>query len=252
MSIKRYEFPGTIEIMDIGDVHRGSKACDVDLFHKTINYVADHDNCYWVSTSDILETALRKDSFGAIYHSMTLQEELDCVVDELRPIANKCLGFVASNHHKRLEKSVGLNLDLVLSQRLNIPFLGVSGIIQAVCDKNSYFIHMHHGMGGGSTPGAKTNASFKTSNVLVDADLYLSGHTHCYNHFSYEVDTIDRKRNKVATVLSHFVTTGHYLTYEKCYAIEALYKKAPKCAALITLKGHSSGFKKLITPRMYM
>lgn len=247
----KHNFNGDIEIMNIGDVHRGSVACDTALLHKTINYIKENPNCYWVSTSDLLETALRGDKFGAIYHSMSVQDELDTLVEEFRPIADKCLGFVDSNHHGRIQKVVGLDVNKILASELKIPFFGDVGYMKLVCDRNAYNVHLYHGNGGGVTPGAKTNASVSTANMVPDADLYLSGHTHNYLHYPQEICKTDDKRDKTDDIIQHFVTTGHFLIYEKSYAIKALYKKGPRCASLVLLKGGNGGSTHRVVPSMF-
>ena len=74
--IPAYRFGESISIVNLGDVHRGNNNCDTGLLNKIVNYIRDHSHVYWVSTGDMLETAL-KGSKSSVYEASTVQEELD-------------------------------------------------------------------------------------------------------------------------------------------------------------------------------
>jgi len=159
---------------------------------------------------------------------------------ELAPIRHKCLGFVASNHHNRISKEVGLSLDKVLADRARIPFLGISATIKIVCGRAAYFVFMHHGCGGG-TDGNKVNRALKLAQNLIGADVYLTGHTHSFSHVPDIHKIIDRKRDKLTQITTHHVTTGHYLRYEGSYAEDMGLKEKPIGSALITFGFNDTG-----------
>ena len=39
MKITKYTFPSTIEIVNLGDLHRGDKCCDVKTFYSVRDYI---------------------------------------------------------------------------------------------------------------------------------------------------------------------------------------------------------------------
>lgn len=145
--MQTYKFDQSVRIVNLGDIHRGNNNCNTQLLKKNINFIRDNDDVRWISTGDLLETAI-KSSKSSCYEASTPEEELDALAAELEPIRHKCLGFVASNHHNRIKKESGLNLDKVLADRAKIPFLGISAIIKVVCGRCVYFCVMHHGTGG--------------------------------------------------------------------------------------------------------
>lgn len=236
MKIPQYHFDKGITIFNIGDIHRGDEACDVDTLHKTINEVKK-SGAYWISTGDMLNVAI-KTSISDVHNSMGIQKELTLLSNELRPIADKCLGFVGSNHHRRINNATGLDFDKVVANELGIPYLGKLGLINVTCGGASYFVAMHHGTGGGRRRGGKVNNLEDLSTLVPSADVYLEGHTHAYASFINEVPYIDRKRNSLRYYKSHFVTTGHYLLWEDSYAQDYKMRPMPCGSAVIEL-GHA-------------
>ena len=234
-----YHFDNDIKIYNLGDIHRGNNNCDTDLLAKNIALIKDDPYAYWVSTGDLLETAI-KSSKSSCYEATTPEEELDALSAELKPIRKKCLGFVASNHQDRIKKEVGLSLDKVLADRAKIKFLGISAVIKVVCGRAAYFIFMHHGVGGG-TDGNKVNRAMKLAQNVHGADIYLTGHTHSFNHVPDIQVVLDRKRDKKTEIISHHITTGHYLQYKGSYAESMGLKAKPTGSAVILLGASPTG-----------
>ena len=228
-----YRFDSPVSVVNLGDIHRGNNNCDTKLLKKIIATIKDTESMYWISTGDLLETAI-KSSKSSCYEASTPEEELDALSFELEPIRHKCLGFVASNHQNRIKKEVGLSLDKVLADRAKIPFLGIFAVIKVVCGKAAYFIAMHHGVGGG-TDGNKVNRAMKLAQNCLGADVYMTGHTHSFSYVQDVQTVIDRKRDNLQTFSTHHVTTGHYLQYEGSYAEDMGLKAKPCGSAMITL-----------------
>lgn len=220
-----YQFPHEIRLYNLGDVHRGNKTCNTSRLYKTITAIKEDPHARWISTGDILETATNSSKSDS-YSAMAPGEELDAVSEELAPISDKCLGFVASNHHHRIEKEVGLSLDTVLAEKVRIPFLGKSAIIGIVCGRCAYFVGLHHGVGGG-TDGNKVNRAMRLAQNWLGLDLYLTGHVHTYSHVQDIQTVLDRKRRKTTEILTHHVTTGHYINYRDSYAEDMGLKAKP-------------------------
>lgn len=247
-----YEFKNTIRIFNIGDVHRGNACCDTDFFNKTINYIKSEPDAYWVSTGDLLEAAT-KNSKSDTYEALNIQEELNIITEELNPIKYKCLGFVASNHHNRINNEIGLSLDGVLSDKLGIPFLGITGLLRVSIKNTPYYLCLHHGIGGGSSSGSKINNAMRISNNYAGADVYMSGHTHNYSHVPFTQQIISRRNGNVRTMVSHSIVTGHCLKWKDSYAEKLGLSPAPVGFAYIDLKINPSNRDnyKYITPGFF-
>lgn len=234
-----YQFDFPVKIVNLGDIHRGNNNSDVNLFRKNITLIAEDPHTYWISTGDLLETAT-KNSKSSCYEAVSPETELDAMAEDLLPIRHKCLGFVASNHHKRISREVGLSLDKILADRAKIPYLGISSVIKVTCGRCSYFLVLHHGVGGG-TDGNKVNRAMRLSQNWLGADIYLTGHTHSYNHVLDIQNIIDRKRGKTTKIITHHVTTGHYIQYDGSYAEDMGLKEKPRGSACVSLGFHDVG-----------
>lgn len=240
MEIKKVEFPSSVDLYLLGDVHFGDNQCDREMFKKIVKTIENGDpkTTAVIITGDLLNVGLA-DSVTGAYGSMTLGAELDAMCEILTPIKDKIIGFVSSNHHSRVEKKTGMSIDKEVAVRLGVNYLGHMGLVSITTGsgpfKNNYFVATHHGAGGGKTMGAKANELMRLEDIIPGCDLYCQGHTHTFQHFLSQTYYVDRKRTKVTELSSHFVTTGHFLNYEHSYAAEAKMRPAKKGVAVATL-----------------
>lgn len=252
MTIPRYTFKDSILLFNLGDAHRGDPAHDNQLFLKVVNAIRHTNNAYWISTGDLLNVALQG-SKSDVYNSANLEQEFEWLIKDVSPIADRCLGMVASNHHNRFDRAVGMSLDKLIAGKLNIPFLGQLGLLNITCDKASYYVAMHHGIGSGKRRGAKTNNAQDLASIIPGADIYLEGHTHTFDHFIDESVYIDRKRGKLSHAKAWFCVTGHFLDYMTSYASSKKYRPAPKGSAFIEIFAAGAGniWNKKVTADLY-
>ncbi len=240
MKITQYTFADSINLYNLGDIHRGDNACNDQLFRKIIGIIEKDPIGYWVSTGDLLNVAL-KSSKSNVYGSMNLEDEKAVLVQELSIIAKKCLGIVKSNHHARFDREVGMSLDAILCDCLKAPFLGSLGILNITCNRTSYFVAIHHGTGSAKGRGGKATSLEKLALIVPGADLYLEGHSHSYQALYDTAYYIDRKRNLMTEGIAHFCTTGHSLKWDESYAADHKLPPMPQGAAMIELKGCGLG-----------
>ena len=242
MKIPTFKFYSDINIYNLGDVHRGDDACNVALFRKVVNTIAEDDIGWWISTGDLLNVAL-KTSVSDSSKSKPLGKEFDLLIEELQPIKKRCLGIVDSNHHRRFDRAVGMSLDAVISSHvdLQIPYLGKIGVLNVVCDSAAYYIVLHHGVGFGRKRGSKANNLEELGDIIPSADVYMEGHTHSYDYFINEVPYIDKKRQLLNYHKAHFATTGHFLNWEDSYAQDFKLRPKPQGVAMVTLSANTVG-----------
>jgi hypothetical protein len=240
MNIRQYKFDRDIVLFNLGDVHRGNIAHDNKLFQKVINYIYEHDNCYWFSTGDLLDVSIPTNKFFDP-RGLPLDSEYKALIADLYPIKNKGLFIVGSNHHKRFERVTGMAIDTFIAKELDLDYLGFFGVVDIVCDRGSYITASHHGVGRGQTRGSKVNNLERLSKIFPSADIYVEGHTHTYDTWKDIIPYIDRKRNKVSKFVSTFAVTGHCLNWEESYAPELKLKEAPKGFLMMSLKATGAG-----------
>jgi len=247
MKLKTVKLDNTDKILvyNIGDVHYGNENCDREAFKKVVDEIENNPNAYWLSTGDLLEVSL-KDSLGDVYKSLSLNEELNEILEILRPIKHKCFGIVGSNHHYRVEKRIGLNFDALLCKLLEVDYLGLTGYLRIIVGNVGYYLALHHGIGYGKSKGIKANNLVYFGNVAKGFDIYMIGHLHSFMYFVENDLVLDKKHNKVSNIYSHYVITGHFLKYRSSYAERKLLKPTPIGCAVLELKGGQSVAQKNI------
>jgi len=239
LMISQHKFTHDIRLYNLGDIHRGNTNCSEKFWLQTIKAIEDDSSSYWISTGDLLEVATRH-SISDVHSAMSTQEELDLICSELSPIKHKCLGFVSSNHHHRIDKNTGVSLDKMLAAEAGFKYLGDTGLINITIGSGSYYVVLHHGTGGGSE-GNAVNRALKNAGNYMGADVYMSGHTHKANVVPFNQQIIDRKRGIIRNVLSYSIVTGHCLDWKGSYAERMALKPAPIGFSYVDLGLNTSG-----------
>lgn len=238
--MKHYHFDHEVLLYNLGDLHRGDDACDVSLYLKLRDRIAANPHARWVSTGDLLNVALPT-SKSSVFESANLGDEVAALSAELAPIADKCLGFVGSNHHNRFDRAVGMSLDGLLAQLLKIPHVGEIGRLAITCGRMSHWVAMHHTTGGGGTSGAKANKQDRLLHAAPCMDVYLAGHTHTFMVMPECQPYPDRKRGRMTKLKQIKVTTGHFLDFDGSYAAAMMLAEKPKGAAVVHLEHANAG-----------
>ena len=246
--IKTVKLPYPIlEVINLGDLHYGSSHCDRAAVKRMVNYIAENDNVFWVSTGDIFECALKSSNVADVYSSMPIDEEIEAMLELLKPIAHKCIGITSSNHSNRLVKATNLSPDKLLCKELDMSYLGHIATIRLMNSFNcGFFITLHHGAGGtGAMRGSKALKLERFGNIVKGSDIYMQGHTHTFQYFVNTEQYVDRKHYKIISREAHFTTTGHYLKYNGSYAEALGLSPAPIGSSRVIMSG-STGMNKKI------
>lgn len=177
-----------IEIMPVADYHWADPNSDHDKIMEDIAYIRDHDNCLCILNGDLLDCAIASsigDTYGATLSPM---DELRECVKLFQPIAQKILCVVPGNHENRHYRTNGIDLTELMCRQLGIadrysPTTALLFIRFGSLDshqhgrKACYTMYVSHGNGGGRKEGGKVQRLVDLS-TIVDADIYLCGHTH--------------------------------------------------------------------------
>lgn len=186
---------------------------------------------------DILDCGIKSAIGGSVYeNSMTMQEQIDFVVQILKPLANRIDGYVQGNHEYRIYKETGIDVSKVICDRLNIPYLNYSGVVTYSLNKRAYNINMFHGKSGGGVENALRKC--KEMANKVNADIYLMGHCHHKAYTTRCFKQIDSRNEKIVDTVQYFVLTGHALDYDESYADQANLEISEKGFPIITLSNN--------------
>ena len=79
---------------------------------------------------DLLDCGLKDSIGGSVYENiLTPQEQIEVIVNILKPIANRIDGYVQGNHEYRIYKNTGIDICKNVCSILNIPYLKYSGVV---------------------------------------------------------------------------------------------------------------------------
>lgn len=177
-----------IEIMPVADYHWADPNSDHDKIMEDIAYIRDHDNCFCILNGDLMDCAIASsigDTYGATLSPM---DELRECVKLFQPIAQKILCVVPGNHERRHYKTNGIDLTELMCRQLGIEdrYSSTTALLFIRFGETSgrthnrrvaYTMYVSHGNGGGRKEAGKIQRLVDLS-TIVDADIYLCGHTH--------------------------------------------------------------------------
>lgn len=213
----------SIELLVLADYHYADPHSDHDAIQRDIEYVTSHDNAYCVLGGDLLDCAL-KSSLGDAYTNVSPMEELTAMMDIVKPIAHKVLAIVGGNHEARHYRTNGVDMTYLLAKQLGIEdkyspdtaliFLrfGADIISSNRHRPILYTIYLTHGSGGGRKEGGKIQRLADYAQI-VDADIYICGHTHLPASFKTGFARPSAANNSITYCTKLFVNSAAKLTY---------------------------------------
>jgi predicted phosphodiesterase len=210
MEIFNYKYNKTTEIVALGDLHVGSSECDIDFIKKTIEKIRKRKTrCLLMG--DLADVGLRSSPGASVYeNTMNPKEQLELLVELLKPIRKNILGAVVGNHSWRIEKETGICFLKILCDNLDIPYGKFQMFHNITVGKEKYEIFAMHGASNAMSTEGRINA-FKKQFDNIDSELYLFGHTH--DLFKREFDRRVVKNGKVTEEKKIIVLCGNALNY---------------------------------------
>jgi hypothetical protein len=205
-----------IRIVPLGDVHLGVRACDEKLFTTTVNRIKDDPDCWWIGTGDFADFVNRSDKrFDPMVLAPWLAnvgdlagKQRDRFLDEVKPIASKCLGIICGNHEdsifQKYERDIYSEIVTAVKDWSGLPAdynlaFGSCGWLLLNSRRSGggkgavtrITISLHHGYTGGKLAGGKA-LDMQRWLWNHDCDLALFGHAHRIQVQSEDVARVDR------------------------------------------------------------
>lgn len=245
----QYTYGQTIKIKPLIDPHIGAYASDIP---KLKSYLKDsEEDTYFINCGDLFDSIIFTDVRYSKGHDATsalnsaiIDEQVDMGCELLAPYANRFLGIGEGNHERKVANKSGTNPAKRICRRLNIPYLGYSGLLRLYLHEEgntrgrSVIIRYHHGFGGGRTGGSSITRYEKELGYW-DADIYMYGHDHDINVKPYA--RIALAGRKVINKPKWLITGGTFLkTFtvggEPTYSEIKGYRPLPIGGVLIEIK----------------
>jgi predicted phosphodiesterase len=234
-----------IEIYPMSDLHIGDENCDYKSILARIEHIRNTPNAYCILDGDLMDSAIASsvgDTYGAALQPM---EQLKHCVKLFAPIKDKILAVLPGNHEHRLYKTDGIDITELMCLQLGIAekYSPTTALIFVRFGKNDrnrpqlYTLYVTHGSGGGGgrKEGGKVNRLADLASI-VDADIYIHGHTHLPLVFKEGFFRVSGANSSVALVDKLFINTAASLNYGG-YGDAQGFKPASKETPTIYLNG---------------
>lgn len=240
----------------LSDLHIGDPLCDLENVKARINKIAKNEECYAILNGDLLNMAL-KDSKSDVYSSFSPMEELELLIELLAPIKDKILCVQTGNHENRTVKSTNIDTTRLVCKQFGIEdrYDPISNVVflrfgkdtkrgkemrgkstEPCYRKHVYSIYCRHtGGSGGRRVGSKLNGLHDMS-MIVDADIFITGHTHMPAIFKSNRFVINKNNSCVTEIEQMFINTGAELNYGG-YGEEKNYSPLCRKTPIIKLGG---------------
>lgn len=237
-------FAEKIEIHPMSDLHIGDNHCDYKSILERIEYIKNTPNAYCILDGDLMDTAIASsvgDTYGASFQPM---EQLQHCVALFKQIKDKILAVLPGNHENRVYRSDGIDITALMCSELGIRdrYSPTTALVFVRFGKTKergrpqlYTIYVTHGSGGGRKEGGKVNRLADLA-AIVDADIYVTGHTHLPLVFKESYYRVSGSNSSVALVDKLFVNTAASLNYGG-YGDAMGFKPASKKSPVIILDG---------------
>lgn len=236
-----------IEILLLGDGHRGSKQFNEKLFLETVNYIKNTPNCYCIVNGDLLDNAIKNSKSNVHLAVESPQESMNWIVDTLKPLAEKekILAIGPGNHEERTERETGTEPTWWIARCLGIEERYFSGIFilyvsmgrnrNRVGKYHTFAIVGGHGAGGGGTPQSASKKLIDLAQIVVNADVYVMNHFH-QQMWVPRARYVTDVRTKKHYFLDPLLVMGNaFLDFEGSYAETKMYQPSSKRVPIIEL-----------------
>jgi len=223
-------------VAPIGDLHLGSKGCDVELLKKQLKKIHDNKSDI-IFMGDMIENATKVSPGNGVYKQiMSPMEQIEEIIKLFKPVKKQIVMGVTGNHCIRASDSSGIDLMQVIMDGLDAgdKYVGYTGICEFKNNDENYKIYAWHGAGGGATIQGALRPLYKQAEWL-DADVMLMGHTHhLFNDTVVMRKVVD---GKFRDYLKHFVITGSFMKWDEEYPEMKGYRPMLLGSPLIHLNG---------------
>lgn len=248
-----------VELHNFSDWHIGDKLCDLEKIKADIKRVKDTPNAYAILNGDLLNNATKTSVSDSYAELLTPMQQIDMATTLLGPIKDKILIATTGNHEARTYRTDGIDLTAVIMKELGLldRYCKEGGLLFLKVGENQfssskskvdskqkvqvlYSIYVTHGTGGGRKEGAKAIRLADMASI-VDADIYIHGHTHLPMILKEAMYRTDMSNCRVKKVDKLFVNTAASLKYGG-YGQNYEYKPASCANPVIYLSGTHKDF----------
>lgn len=254
MKAIKIDLPQDLQFIDVcifSDWHIGDRNIKWDEIRAEIEAVKSNPQTYVICNGDLLNNATKSSVSDCYAEELSPMSQLDKLVELLTPVKDRILCMTMGNHEARTYRNDGIDLIAMAAHRLGIfdRYAREAGLIFLRLGKQTmhrhsrrvlYSIYCTHGSGGGRKEGGKVNRLAELAGI-IDADIYVSGHTHLPFAMKESYYRIDLHNSAICPVDKLFVNSSAKLGYGG-YGEAASFKPASTANPKIRLDGVKKEF----------
>lgn len=247
---RRFDGTDDIRVYPISDVHLGSREHKVKEWRDFIRMITADPQAYVIILGDLCDTALKNSKSDIYQASMTIMDQLQAAVDQLKPLADagKILAITGGNHEARISKEVGLDASYIIAERLGIADLYrphicfVKLVLHNEATNNRYspcyVMAATHGSGGGGTYSF-LNKNNQFAMTIDGIDALITGHTHKPAVITPAKMRVDVHKDTVTVQPYYCITATAWLEYNNSYGLGMMLAPGSTRPQVINLSGHT-------------
>lgn len=218
----KFDDAPAINIYPIGDVHIGSKECNMELLNKWVEMVKNDPNGRVVIIGDMMNMGLKNSKSNVYEEVLSPMQQKEVCFDVLNPIADKILAGCSGNHEYRSVIEVGTNplYDVFCRMRIEDRYRENACFLKVTVGKfgrnpNTYGLVLTH--------GKSKNKDLDWTYTVDGADCFISGHTHLGTHQPCGKILMDLHHNRVKSIPYQHIVVLPFQEYGG-YAMRGKYK----------------------------
>ena len=203
-----------LKIIPLGDLHYGNNAFNMKLFEQWLEVTRKSKNRVILLNGDLLEF-LDSNRFYKPKNYINVNEQLEFVIDKLKPYRKDIVCNLNGNHGTRTLKQYDLDTDKLIGDELGVPTM--KAYHEDLCvskGRNPQYLRVfmqHEAPSSKSTLLAMRRFIQQMENI--DAELYLGGHNHKTHFYTKIYRGLD-----YTPIRKSFCFTGSFLNYQGSYA----------------------------------
>ena len=197
----------------MSDIHIGAEDFDEKRFKETLYFAKDSGSMIALG-GDIIENSIvegKAPGDKLLEQKDKPTEQMLYAMAAFKPFARakKILWSLLGNHEARSRRESLVDLSALLAEYLEIPYLGIGGMIQIISGKEPYYGAVQHGSSSGANTWAELD---KMARIYRQAEFVALGHDHQLTARSVGFIGIDAAANEIVKSVLQ-IRTGTYLRY---------------------------------------
>ena len=206
----------TIELAPLYDVHIGSRELDESMLDRHLDWIARTPNVFsWLGGDEIENKTAKQAHMG--HDPLSPEEQLLNATKKFAKIQHKLLFEVAGNHGDRTRQQSGMDSGKRLADNLRLPYFPDYAMLTIKWRDHKFRGLIHHGAGGGVTPGSQRNSARKEL-TWFHPDFLWTGHLHQTLIDTVKISCTDQKTDRAYEKDALVMISPSYLKYFGGYA----------------------------------